>query len=97
MKIIKPLTDATVKQGQPAEFTCELSKPNYSVTWMQSDFIIPVDNKKYQQTVEGVTHRLVIPQTSPDMNVEFTIIAGEERSTAKLVVVGMFILLIDIT
>lgn len=87
--IVKPLRDTSVAEGKEVVLTAELSKPDYTVTWMKEDYTIPLDDTKYRQEVVGVTHNLIIPKATSDMNCEFTIVVNEDtKSTAKLVVEG---------
>lgn len=88
VKILKPLKDLTVKEGETAVFVCELSKPDYKTTWLHTDITIPLDDDHYKQEVDGTTHRLVIPSATYDMNADFTIVAGDNKSSAKLTVIG---------
>lgn len=87
--IIKRLKDVQTGEGQTAEFVCELTKPDYKVTWMQSDVVITLDDKRFKQETDGSTYKLVIPDATPDMIAEYTIVAGENKSTANLNVKGI--------
>lgn len=88
--IVKPLEDVSVSEGDEAVLTIELSKPDYQVTWLREDFTIPLNDTKYRQEMVGVTHKLIIPKASPDMNCEFTAVVDDDtKCTAKLAVIGM--------
>lgn len=88
---MKPPKDVKVKEGESTEFVCELSKPDYKVTWMKADFIIPLEDEKYKQEADGTSYKLLITEASPDMAAEYTIVAGDNKATAKLTVTGSFI------
>ena len=86
--VIKRLKDQKVTEGQSVEFVCELSKPDYKVTWMHSDVVIPLDDKRFIQETDGTTYRLIIPQTSLDLSADYSIVAGDNQSTGTLTVTG---------
>ena len=85
---MKRLKDQKVVEGQSVEFVCELSKPDYKVTWMQSDVIIPLDDQRFRQEVDGTSYKLIIPESSLDMNADYSIVAGDNQSTGTLYVTG---------
>ena len=88
MAVVVPLKDLTVSNHQPAEFTCVLSKPGQTVTWMQGEHVIPLDDDHYKQEVDGATYKLLIPDASMDMNSKFTVTVDDETMTAQLTVIG---------
>lgn len=85
---MKRLKDVNVSEGVYAEFVCELSKPDYKVTWLRDDVVIAVDDERYKQESDETTYTLRLPQASSDMSAEYTIAAGDNRSTATLTVSG---------
>lgn len=91
---MKPLKDISVTEGQSAEFVCELSKPNYQVTWMQANVVIEFDDNRFKQETEGTTYKLYVPKATSDMTAEYMISAGEEKSSARLTVTGTYCLIV---
>lgn len=88
ISVMKPLKDVCAIDGESVEFVCELSKPDYKVTWMQADFEIPLDSDTYKQETDGTLYKLIIPKATVDMTSQFTIKAGDVTSCANLTVSG---------
>lgn len=88
MTINRNIKDVKVKEGETAEFICELSKPDYKVSWQHADYTIPLDDDRYRVENDGNTYKLIIPETTADMLSEVTLIAGDNKSTAQLTVIG---------
>ncbi|XP_014826216.1 PREDICTED: obscurin-like isoform X2 [Poecilia mexicana] len=86
VKIVKELQDLTVTAGEDAVFVCELTHADVSegVWWLGSS---PLQkNEMNQMTCRGRQHRLVLTMTTPEETGNVAFVVGEERTSAKLLV-----------
>lgn len=86
VKIVKELQDLTVTAGEDAVFVCELTHADVSegVWWLGSS---PLQkNEMNQITCHGRQHRLVLTMTTPEETGNVAFVVGEERTSAKLLV-----------
>ncbi|XP_061594308.1 obscurin [Cololabis saira] len=87
VRIVRELQDMTVTAGDDAVFVCELSHADVSegVWWLGSS---PLQkNEMNQMTLQGRQHRLVLTMTTPDETGTVAFVVGEERTSARLLVV----------
>ena len=87
MRIVSGLQDRTVTAGEDAAFVCELSHADVSEGewWLCSS---PLQrNEMNRMTFHGRQQRLVLTMTTPDETGEVAFVIGEERTSAKLLVV----------
>ncbi|XP_038128162.1 obscurin [Cyprinodon tularosa] len=87
IRIVKGLHDLTVTAGEDAVFVCELSHADVSegTWWLGSS---PLQkNEMNQMTCHGRQHRLVLTMTTPEETGTVAFVVGEERTSAKLLVV----------
>lgn len=87
MRIVTALRDVTVTAGEDAEFTCELSHEDVmeGAWWLGSS---PLQkNEMNQMTCRGRLHRLVLTMTTPEETGTVAFVMGEERTSARLLVV----------
>ncbi|KAM9358122.1 obscurin isoform 2-T2 [Symphorus nematophorus] len=87
VRIVTELQDKTVTAGEDAEFVCELSHADVSegVWWLGS---CPLQkNEMNQMTCQGRLHRLVLTMTTPEETGTVAFVVGEERTSARLLVV----------
>ncbi|XP_054875781.1 obscurin [Poeciliopsis prolifica] len=86
VKIVKELQDLTVTAGEDAVFVCELTHADVSegVWWLGSS---PLQkNEMNQMTCRGRQHRLVLTMTTPEETGDVAFLVGEEKTSAKLLV-----------
>lgn len=87
MRIVTELQGITVTAGEDAVFVCELSHADVSdgVWWLGSN---PLQkNEMNQMTWTGRQHRLVLTMTTPEETGIVAFVVGEERTSARLLVV----------
>ncbi|XP_050933200.1 LOW QUALITY PROTEIN: obscurin [Lates calcarifer] len=87
VRIVTQLQDVTVTAGEDAVFVCELSHADVSegVWWLGSS---PLQkNEMNQMTCQGRRHRLVLTMTTPEETGTVAFVIGEERTSARLLVV----------
>ncbi|XP_059196374.1 obscurin [Centropristis striata] len=87
VRIVSELQGITVTAGEDAEFECELSHADVSegVWWLGSS---PLQkNEMNQMTCQGRRQRLVLTMTTPDETGIVAFVVGEERTSARLLVV----------
>lgn len=87
VRIVTELQDKTVTAGEDAVFVCELSHADVSegVWWLGNS---PLQkNEMNQMTCRGRQHRLVLTMTTPEETGTVAFVVGEERTSARLLVV----------
>ncbi|KAK9519341.1 hypothetical protein VZT92_022077 [Zoarces viviparus] len=87
VRIVTELQGITVAAGEDAVFVCELSHADVSegVWWLGSS---PLQkNEMNQMTWQGRQHRLVLTMTTPEETGIVAFVVGEERTSARLLVV----------
>ncbi|XP_032381171.1 obscurin [Etheostoma spectabile] len=87
VRIVTELQGITVTAGEDAVFVCELSHADVSegVWWLGSS---PLQkNEMNQMTCQGRQHRLVLTMTTPEETGIVAFVVGEERTSARLLVV----------
>ncbi|XP_030583398.1 obscurin [Archocentrus centrarchus] len=87
VRIVTELQDKTVTAGEDAVFVCELSHADVSegIWWLGNS---PLQkNEMNQMTCHGRQHRLVLTMTTPEETGTVAFVVGEERTSARLLVV----------
>ncbi|XP_034386307.1 LOW QUALITY PROTEIN: obscurin [Cyclopterus lumpus] len=87
VRIVTELQGITVTAGEDAVFVCELSHADVSegVWWLGSS---PLQkNEMNQMTWQDRHHRLVLTMTTPEETGIVAFVVGEERTSARLLVV----------
>ncbi|XP_037325748.2 obscurin isoform X2 [Pungitius pungitius] len=87
VRIVTELQGITVTAGEDAVFVCELSHADVSdgVWWLGPN---PLQkNEMNQMTWTGRQHRLVLTMTTPEETGIVAFVVGEERTSARLLVV----------
>ncbi|XP_054458971.1 obscurin [Anoplopoma fimbria] len=87
VRIVTELQGITVTAGEDAVFVCELSHADVceGVWWLGSS---PLQkNEMNQMTWQGRQHRLVLTMTTPEETGIVAFVVGEERTSARLLVV----------
>ncbi|XP_062308204.1 obscurin [Osmerus eperlanus] len=95
VRILSGLSDKTVTAGEDAVFTCELSVAgmNEAAWWLGSS---PLQkNEMNQMMCEGHLHTLVLTMTTPEETGTVAFVVGEERTSARLLVVPKPMVLIE--
>ena len=86
---MKPLSDVKVKETEPATLSCEFSKPNELAKWKKGKKDLKPSDK-YQMTVDGTVHTLVIQDTQKDDQDKYTVVIADKSSAATVFVLGRF-------
>jgi len=84
------LDDKTCTEYDDVEFTCEVNKPDKTVTWYRDDVQLKPSDK-YQITEENVTHTLKINNVPLEESGEISACVGDDRTSAKLTVKGSYV------
>ncbi|XP_058494917.1 obscurin isoform X2 [Solea solea] len=87
VRIVTALQDMTVTAGEDAVFVCELSHADVSegVWWLGSS---PLQmNEMNQMMCHGRQHQLVLTMTTPEETGTVAFVIGDERTSARLLVV----------
>jgi hypothetical protein len=76
-----------VPESATVTFECAVNKPDQRAVWLKNGVeIIPDD--KHEVIVDGTTHRLILPDVSPDESDQYTCKIGVASTDAKLDVEG---------
>ena len=94
VRIIVPLEEQNITEGQPVMLECQLSKPDRTATWLKDGEEITSD-KHVELSVDGVFQRLVIHNSVLDDEAEYTVRIGDESSSAPLWVEGVLCICIS--
>lgn len=81
------LAEQRVEENTECHFTCELNKEDVPVTWHKDTSKI-VPSNKYRVEDVGTSHTLVISDVNREDVAEYSVTAGDVRSTARLHVDG---------
>lgn len=85
-----PLKDVKCTEHEEVSLECEISKPDRVLTWQKDGKDLPL-SCRFQVSVDGCTHKLVINDAQIDDTAEYTVKIGDQQCTAKLEVEGIFI------
>lgn len=89
VEIVAELTEQHVEEHKASYFTCEVNKPDVTVTWLKnSQKIAP--SEKHQLIDDGTTHTLVIMDTDKSDVAEYSVIVGDQKSSAQLHLDGKY-------
>lgn len=83
----KELKNQDATEGDEVTLRCELSKPSVGVEWRKGGMVLR-PGKKFEMRQEGCVRELVIRNLVPEDNGYFTCDAGDQLTTASLVVQG---------
>ncbi|KAM3849153.1 LOW QUALITY PROTEIN: obscurin-like [Diretmus argenteus] len=81
----KELKNQEAMEGDDARLRCELSNPCVRVEWRKGGIVLQA-GKKYEMRQEGCIHELCIRNLEPEDNGYYTCDAGDQLTTASLVV-----------
>ncbi|KAM3842719.1 LOW QUALITY PROTEIN: obscurin-like, partial [Diretmus argenteus] len=81
----KELKNQEAMEGDDARLRCELSNPCVRVEWRKGGIVLQ-PGKKYEMRQEGCIHELCIRNLEPEDNGYYTCDAGDQLTTASLVV-----------
>ena len=93
----KPLMDVPVEINETAKFECEVTGiPKPKVTWLIEDLPLDEEDERYVTSYHDNKATLEIKDISEDDSPVFVTckaenLAGEQRTTAELVIQGIFI------
>ncbi|XP_046554801.1 titin-like [Haliotis rubra] len=88
LRITVPLSDNECLEGETVSFICEISKENVPVAWMKDGLDISEEDG-YQFIIDGKQHILKIPDANLYHDAEYTIVVGNNESSARLFVEEM--------
>ena len=77
------LAEQYVEQHKASYFTCEVNKPDVTVTWLKNSVKLE-PSEKHQLKDDGTTHTLVIMDTDQSDVAEYSVIVGDQTSSAQL-------------
>ena len=84
-----PLKDVSAEKDDIVTLTCESSKANVKTTWLKNGKPLSLkDKKKYNISVDGVKHTLVIPKSELGDSGEFTCVMGDVKTQGKVTIEG---------
>lgn len=83
----KELKNQDATEGDDVTLRCELSKPGVRVEWRKGGMVLHA-GKKFEMRQEGCVQELCIRNLVPEDNGYYTCDAGDQLTTASLVVQG---------
>jgi len=83
VEIVAELTEQHVEEHKASYFTCEVNKPDVTVTWLKNNQPIS-HSDKHQLIDDGTTHTLMIMDTDKSDVAEYSVVVGDRRSSAQL-------------
>jgi len=89
-KFVEGLKDTSALTGQDVTLSCTVSKDDVELVWKKNGQEIKPDGKKYEVVCDGAVHRLVIHDLQLDDDAEYQCCFGDDLSSCKLHVEGMF-------
>ena len=87
-KFSSPLQNLDVIEDEDAVLTCQVSKPDAKVTWMQNGKVLEA-SERIEMREAGLEHHLVIHNVTTEDGVEYTATIGEHSTSAVVNVEGM--------
>ncbi len=84
----KGLENQHCLEGETVTLTCEVTKPGAKVKWFKDGKEIKPDGKKYEVVVDGKVHKLIIHDTKPEDQTEYSAKFGDATTSCSLVVDG---------
>lgn len=83
----KELKNQDTMEGNDITLDCELSKPGVRVEWRKGGMVLE-SGRKYEMRQEGCVQELCIRNLEPEDSGYYTCDAGDQLTTASLVVQG---------
>ncbi|WAR10976.1 TITIN-like protein, partial [Mya arenaria] len=83
VEIVAELTEQHVEEHKASYFTCEVNKPDVTVTWLKNNKPLS-HSDKHQMIEDGTTHTLIIMDTDKADVAEYSVVVGDRRSSAQL-------------
>uniref|UniRef100_A0A8C4X7U4 Ig-like domain-containing protein n=1 Tax=Erpetoichthys calabaricus TaxID=27687 RepID=A0A8C4X7U4_ERPCA len=85
LRIIEPLEDIETQEKKTVSFTCKVNRPNVTLKWMKGGQEIVFD-KRVMYKADKVKHTLIVRDCGLADEGEYTVIAGQDKSTAELII-----------
>ena len=87
LAFIQPLTDTSVAEDEPAVLECRLTRPVRQLNWYKNgEEIIP--SEAVQIIAQYDVHKLVISRAHFGDAADYSVVAGDQTSRAKLTIEG---------
>ena len=87
LTFVQPLADTSVTEDEPAVLECRLSRPVKQLNWYKNgEEIVP--SEAVQIIADFDVHKLVVSRAHFDDAAEYTVVAGDQTSQAKLAIEG---------
>ena len=87
LAFIQPLTDTSVAEDEPAVLECRLTRPVRQLNWYKNgEEIVP--SEAVQIIAEYDVHKLVISRAHFGDAADYSVVAGDQTSRAKLTIEG---------
>lgn len=85
LRIVVPLEDIDTQEKNTISFSCKVNRPNATLKWMKAGAEISF-NKRIVYRVDKDKHTLTIKDCTLADEGEYTAIAGDNKSTAELII-----------
>lgn len=89
VSIVTPLKQTEGFEQQNATMSCELSGRTTEAIWLKGNDVL-ADSDKYRMTWDSCMHSLTIVNLNFDDEAEYSLIVGDKRTSAFLLVEGMY-------
>ena len=87
LAFIQPLTDTSVAEDEPAMLECRLTRPVRQLNWYKNgEEVVP--SEMVQIIAEYDVHKLVISRAHFGDAADYSVVAGDQTSRAKLTIEG---------
>lgn len=87
------LSEQHVEEHKIACFKCDVNKEDVTVMWEKENLPIEPSNKHIIQQ-EGTSHTLVIKDCDKDDVAEYSVVVGDQKSSARLRLDGKFLCIV---
>ena len=87
--IVTPLKQTEGFEQQNAIISCELSRRTTQAKWLKGNDVIE-ESDKYRMTWNGCMHSLMVVDLNFDDEAEYSLVVGDKRTSAFLLVEGMY-------
>lgn len=85
MKIVEPIEDIETIEKKSVTFCCKVNRPNATVMWMKNGQEVVLDRRVLYK-VDKYKHSLIIKDCGFVDEGEYTVIAGQDRAVAELLI-----------